>query len=363
MFEFNIFRTGMRSHDRSTWKSGFEPYKKRAGLFGSKSYLVDETSGKFNRFTENMNTMRNEQMDTADKFRVEQQRTWNANNLRDARQYMVGEAFKESLDARAEGSEALSAALSTRRRVASTSEAAAAFNQRLEGFTASRKKLREAQSSLRRARGSDVQFEETGYELLDPGIDQFYEQFDRKLAERRDAYTAEHYGQFGSYDEIQFEDHERPLMGLVSGDWMTETAKQQIDTMVLSDILGQSSYDVYFLGTGGVKDFDIAEVIADTRENFAQLGATSVEQANQMAMAEDESRSKFANIMKRERLKSQAMAEAEGSESIAGQLDEINKAEAAARAKYEEQTAALTEGGYSRKRRVKGVSFTDTRPQ
>ena len=400
MFKFNPFATGVRNHNRSTWKKGFLPYVKKSGFLGTKSYLIDHSSSKVNRLTENFNNLKNRASDQSDIFLNQQASTWADANMKDARDEIVTTAFKEALNTREEGTEALMGAMSERRDVASTSEALTSFNKRVEGFAQARKKLKTARDTARRGRGSIVSYDETGYEKLDARLQDFYDQFDASIEERREAYynsndpsnlglsyqdwktltEDEFYSMTGSmYDYIggTFTEQQQERFDGDYEAWSADRdrirreffANQQFsrtvgnDVMVLSDILGQDSADIYFLATGGVNDFDITEILRETRENFAQLGMSSVEGAATMARFEDENRGKFAELMKRERLKNQKLLAEENDESIAVQLNEINRAEQAAKDKLDEQTAALTAGAPSRKKKVKGVSFTDTRPQ
>jgi len=368
MFEFNIFKQNAVAQDMSSWKQGFLPHVRGRRRLG-RARLVDESSDKVNRLSRNMNDLGNRAKDQSDAFMVEQQMSWNDANLRDVRAELVQSNYKASLDARAEGSEVLQGAMSQRRSVASTAEAQASFNQRVEGFQAARKKLKLAQDMANNSQGTNVKHNQTGFEMLDTDIDQFYAQFDAQVDERREQYAQQEYGR--SYEEMQnmtYEDYSGDYNGIFDiTEEMFEVMKAEhstnIDTMVLGDILGQDASEIYFLATGGMEDFSVADFLADTRTNFAEMGQATAEGANSMSEAENEARAKFAKMMEAEQRKTQALLGAETNESIAEQLKDLNSAEAAAKAKLDEQNAALTEGGRSRKKKVKGVSFVDTRPQ
>ncbi len=327
--------------------------------------LVDESTDKVNNLTENMNNLRNRAQDQSDAFMNEQQANWNTANIRDVRAQLVANNYQASLDARAEGSEVLQGAMSQRRSVASTSEAQASFNQRVEGFQAARKKLLQAQDIANDSQGSNVKYNKTGYELLDADIDTFYDQFDAQMDARRQEYAQQEYGRnWEDMQSMDFENYDGPLdMNEEAFNAMRDQHLSNIDTMVLSDILGQDASELYFLSTGGVEGFTVADFLEDTRNNFANMGVASVEGSNEMSQAENDARAKFAGIMEAEQNKTQAMLGAETKESISDQLADLNKAQASAKDKLDKQTASLTEGGRSRKKKVKGVSFVDTRPQ
>ena len=60
---------------------GFAPYIKKAGIFGSKSYLRDEVTDKVNRLSENLGMHQSNLGGRALEFMDEQQSTWLVNNV------------------------------------------------------------------------------------------------------------------------------------------------------------------------------------------------------------------------------------------------------------------------------------------
>tara|TARA_B110000444_G_scaffold210274_1_gene205555 strand:+ start:10158 stop:11537 length:1380 start_codon:yes stop_codon:yes gene_type:complete len=178
---------------------GFAPYIKKAGIFGSKSYLRDEVTDKVNRLSENLGMHQSNLGGRALEFMDEQQSTWLDDNTRDVREAFVATKLKASNSLREEASEDL-VNMPKRNRVRNTSEARKNFDRRIQGFRSARNKLKAAKEESKRL-GTDVQFNETGFEMLDSNIDQFYDQFDAQVTERRAAYT-EMYGFGRDYDEL-----------------------------------------------------------------------------------------------------------------------------------------------------------------
>lgn len=362
-FYYDIFKRGAGEGGGFFFNQGWKPYVKRVGLFGSKGSYRDETSEKLNRFQVNQNNLKNRVQDASSAAFVESQRKWTAGTFQDARQEYVEQAAESVVRLRSESAEALNEAVGSTRPVASTSEAAAAYNRRREGFAQARRNLREAQARAESGKGSNISYRKVGIEMMDTSMDKFYQDFDNMIDKRRQEYATK-YG-VDSYSDLD-EGYFSSLDDLQGGgfiDVQFGIGQLGIDTLVLGDILGQSSSDLTFLASGGMDNFDIREILESTRENYAQLGQQTAEGINEAAMAEDEGRRRTAEAMRNEALKGQAKIGAATEESIAQQMKDLSAAERASEEKFQQQTDALTGGAKSRKKRVRGVSFTDTRPQ
>ena len=154
--------------------------------------------------------------------------------------------------------------------------------------------------------------------MMDTSMDKFYQDFDDMINKRRAEYTEQYgIGDYADLEEGYFGE------GTYEGNFgiqLSNPGQLGIDTLVLGDILGQSSDDLTFLATGGMDNFDIKEILESTRENYAQLGQATAQGINEAAMAEDEGRRKTAEAMKREALKGQAKMGAATEESIVQQM-------------------------------------------
>lgn len=360
-FYYDIFKRGAGEGGGFVYNQGWKPYVKRVGLFGSKGSYRDDTSHRLNRFQVNQNNLKNRVQDASSAAFVESQRKWTAGTFQDARQEYVEQAAESVVRLRSESAEALNEAVGSTRPVASTSEAAAAYNRRREGFAQARRNLREAQARAESGKGSNISYRKVGIEMMDTSMDKFYQDFDDMINKRRAEYTEQYgIGDYADLEEGYFGE------GTYEGNFgiqLSNPGQLGIDTLVLGDILGQSSDDLTFLATGGMDNFDIREILESTRENYAQLGQQTAKGINEAAMAEDEGRRKTAEAMRNEALKGQAKLGAATEESIAQQMKDLSAAERASEEKFQQQTDALTGGAKSRKKRVRGVSFTDTRPQ
>ncbi len=406
---FNVFRRGLQqSGDRQT-KKGFNPYKKRAGVFGSKSYLVDETTKKVNKLEEGFHGFSGQQVDRADAFLTEQQGKWQAAGMRDAREGYAKAQMERASTMREDASEDLTG-MRAQARPSNTAEAQSAFNNRVQGFRRARNKLKQAQESAGKIGGPEITYSGTGYEALDPTIDKFYADFDRQIAERRAEYVSQYGG--SNYDDLVNEGYasgagadinedytklrasywtqlmqeegntwsDMDLRNQASARAMEElgltdqdmvVGKQDIDALVLGDMLDMSMYDLAFLDTspvtydkdGNEQKFRIDDTMAEMREGLGKLYMSTAEGADEMASLEDASRAEVARVAQLEGEKTAALTRQRSEESIANQMSDIQASQRNAEKIRDKQMASLTDAGSLRGKRVKGVDFTEERPQ
>jgi hypothetical protein len=198
-FSDNVFRGGPNFNSDLDFQKGFAPFVKKAGFLGTKSYLNDPITPRMNTITEKMGMHASKLGGKAMEFMDAEQRKWTDANMEDVRAAFVTDAVENSDLLRGEAIKELGK-MGKSDRVSSTAEAKANFDRRIQGFRRARNKLKESAEAGKRL-GSDVNFNTTGAELLDPDIDKFYDLFDAKVAERRNAY-AEQYGNGSSYEQL-----------------------------------------------------------------------------------------------------------------------------------------------------------------
>lgn len=358
---FNVFRRDMNMGQSLATKRGFKPYKKRAGLFGSKSYLVDELSGKANTYAEQVGLFSSERSGEASKFLDEERATWQDAFMRDIREDYAARAMEQSAELRGEAASALTGPT---RRPSSTSEANAAFNRRVEGFRRARQKLRASKAAAKTAGVSDIKVDKTGYKMLNPSIDKFYQEYDRQLNERRNAYAQEYGG--SNFNDLEFEGYAgMGLNPILSG---ADIGKADVDALVMGDMLDMSLYDLAFLDTtpdfeeGGEEfSFSVEETMGNIRESLGRLYQDSVTGLNQAATEEDRNREATALSIRNKTMVGKAKGQREIETSIDTQISDLNRAQRTAEQTKNKQMAALTDTGTSKKR-VKGVDFKEERP-
>lgn len=426
---FNVFRRGAQSREQGFMgqsnrktKKGFNPYKKKAGVFGSKSYLVDETSDKFNKLTEGFHGYSGEQMDRSDAYLTEQQGKWQAAGMRDAREGFAKAQMERATSMRQDASEDL-AGMQRQSRPTSTAEAQAGFNNRVQGFRRARNKLKSAQESAGRIGGPEITYSGTGYEALNPDLDKFYADFDQQIAERRADYVSQYGG--SSYDDLMNEGYSSGAGARYGEDFLTRqqeitrelmeaagasqsegggfqgfgrgmgggfmenlnyrnqaadiameefgftredmaVGKQDIDALVLGDMLDMEMYDLAFMDTSPEIDgqkFSIDDTMADMRQGLGKLYMSTAGGADDMAALEDSSRAEVARVAQLEGQKTAALTRQRSEESIADQMSDIQASQRSAEKVRDKQMASLTDAGSMRSKRVKGVDFTEERPQ
>lgn len=372
---FNIFQ-GEADKESLKTKKGFKPYVKKAGLFGSKSYLVDELSGKANALERAYMDMSSEQQDTAIKYMDEQMATWKDAVMVDTRDEFVQRRLSESKAAREGSIDTINQATSYGKRPSSTSEARQLYSKRIEGFKRARAKLRQAGQATGDL-STKISYNETGYEMLDPDMDKFYAEFDAAIEGRKQEY-AEIYG-FDDYSDLaagysgMWKDKTEQELSAMDDDqlaaWEEAKAKQDaygigqqdIDALILGDIMGMSLYDLAFLETADV-DFSVGESMGQIRENFGDLYKKTIEGSNQAAAFENENRMKLAKKMEAEKRKTIAQLQENQAESIAEQQSSIRDAERSAKKSLDKQMESLTDMGPARRKKVKGLDFNEGRP-
>jgi len=423
---FNVFRRDAQSREQGFMgqsnrktKKGFNPYKKKAGAFGSKSYLVDESSEKFNRLEEGFHGYSAMQMDATDAFLTKKQGEWQASGMRDAREGYAKAQMERAISKRQDASDDL-AGMQAQARPSSTAEAQASFNNRVQGFRRARNKLKEARDSVSNVGGPQITYNETGYEALNPELDKFYADFDQQVSERRAEYVSQYGG--SSYDDLMNEGYSSGagarygedflkrqqeitaqlmeeagasaggggFQGFQSGGGFFEqlkfrgqaaqmameefgmtqedmaVGKQDIDALVLGDMLDMEMYDLAFMDTSPEVDgqkFSIDDTMADLRSGLGKLYMSAAGGADDMAKLEDESRAEVARIAQQEGQKTAALTRQRSEESIANQMSDIQSSQRSAEKIRDKQMASLTDAGSTRSKRVRGVDFTEERPQ
>ncbi len=200
-FNDEIFKydgTGYEGKVNFNFEKGYQPHVRKRGLFGSKSYFHDPITPRLNDMSERLREGSVDMGGRAMEFMDAEQATWLEANTRDIQEAYVAKKVAEAKDNRVEAMEDVEG-MGRGKRVRNTAEARRNFDRRIQGFRRARKKLRmaeEAGASL----GSQVKYNQTGYEMLDPSADKFYDEFDKMLAERRDAYAQKYSGV--NYDEL-----------------------------------------------------------------------------------------------------------------------------------------------------------------
>ena len=409
---FNIFKRDAQNRGYR-YRKGYKPRVSSHGLFGLNKKLDDPISWRANNMSEAYGLKSAELQGKALEERDAAMAKWQDASLRDAREQYVENGLKQMASLRQEGSEALDNVQQVGRGPSSTAEAANVYQQRVAGFRRAQQKLRAADDASDIG-GSNVKFNLTGYEYLDPSADVFYERFDNEIAERRDMY-AQMYGGT-AYDDLNYgyawmqgeesanqEDVEAwaASQGLdmqyftdtrslrdrqrdkITGNespfdsWSEEqrvTASQilygsagrsDIDAQILGDILNTNDYDIAFLDSSDAYDDGgfTADTLESVRASMGALYTQSREAQNELGALEDENRAALAAKMRAEAVKSQKRISDKSKESIALQIGDIKEAERAAKMKFDEQTASLTDGLASSKKKVKGVAFDADRPQ
>lgn len=390
-----LFGRFFTSSPFSRFQKGEAPGVRKSGLFGSKSYYHDPITPRLNRASEGMKEGSVRMGGKAMEFMDAEQGKWLDANTRDVREAFVASKLKASKENRLEAVEDLSE-LEGSGRVSNTAEARKKFDRRIQGFRQARKKLNIAREQGK-ALGSDVRFDATGYEMLDPGVDKFYDEFDSMIEERRNAYAQKYSGRdyadlnvgfsnidgvTGAYEEelnAYIEEfgpkdlyEQMSMSNQEMGEYLKGYAEianlagtKDIDAMVLQDLLGNDAADFAFLETSGISELDdyMASTLNTVREGYAATFQGAYEGANARAEMEDQNRLEYANTVERETNATLQMGRKTNEESIAKQIADIRDAERIAQQTLDAQTAALTDVPGSSKKKVKGVDMQTGRPE
>lgn len=380
----------------SRFEKGEAPHVRKRGFLGTKSYYYDPVTPKLNKASEGLREGATRMGGEAMQFMDEEQGKWLEANTRDIREAFVADKLKASKDSRVEAMEDLGN-LEGSGRVSNTAEARKNFDRRIQGFRRARKKLTIAKEQGK-ALGSNVQFDATGYEMLDPSIDKFYDEFDSMIEERRNAYAQKYSnvdyadlnqgfsnieGVAGANDaaleaymqefsplldgtdpsEVEEADMIEYLRGYA--DIANRAGTQDIDAMVLQDLIGTNASESAFLETSGIAELDgfMATTLETVREGYAKTFSGAYEGANTRAEMEDQNRLEYANTVERETNATLQMGRKRNEESIANQISDIRDAERIAQKTLDAQTSALTDVPGSSKKKVKGVDMQEGRPE
>lgn len=382
---FNVFQRDAKKRSLYTQR-GYKPYARRKGFLGLGGELVDHVSDKAARFETNLGLLSRAQQAEAMEMIDSERARFTESGLRDMRSEFAIANMQRVGQMRTEAAEEI-ANMPAGRRPTSTAEAQRNYNRRIEGFRRAKAKLRQASRQAGEV-GTAVQYQGTGFEMLDPSVDRFYDMFDDAVAARKEEYAQMYSGK--SYDEIKHTGYRHMNMHTPGGgggffggrnmfasffsgsggefnqeffdEVMAENVgTRDIDALVLGDIINQGLYDLAFLDTAGYEEIGTDQTMEMLRENFATVYSTATESINTIAKEEDEARTRMAQTMEIEARKTQAKGKAQTERSIGQQISDISKAERSAKKQRDAQISALTDTPTG-KRRVKGVDFTEDRP-
>lgn len=377
------------------FEKGEAPHVRKRGFLGTKSYYYDPITPRLNKASEGLREGASRMGGKAMQFMDEEQGKWLEANTRDIREAFVASKLKASKENRLEAVEDLSN-LKGSGRVSNTSEARKNFDRRIQGFRQARKKLNIAREQGK-ALGSNVQFDATGYEMLDPSIDKFYDEFDSMIEERRNAYAQkysnmdyadlnqgfsniegmagsndadleaymEEFGPITQLNSFQMSDEDMAEYLRGYSDIANRAGSKDIDAMVLQDLIGTDAAESAFLETSGIEELGdfMATTLQTVREGYAKTFSGAYAGANTRAEMEDRNRLEYANTIERETNATLQMGRKRNEESIAKQIADIRDAERIAQQTLDAQTAALTDVPGSSKKKVKGVDMQEGRPE
>ena len=304
--------------------------------------------------------------------------------------------------------------------VSNVAQAQGNLDARVQGFLSAKRKLKAANESG--VSGSSFKFNDTGYEMLDPSMDQFYAEFDADVAAAQQSY-AEMYGK-ESFDEVgtgfgmfstaevdvnsagrtpdeQAEYEQMHPEGFFNGrtgkievwdenrgvydNTRTErpsgdVGQQDIMNMIMSDMTGISYDDVHNMSTaelgydkfragdsisnGNSKAQNVGEEgVAAMREAYSKIFFSAAASSDAAAGMEDAFRIEAAKKAKSSTMTAQKRSKAMGDEATAEAITDINAGIRTAEQEYEQTKYRLLQPGIGGKRKVKDVSFKSTRPQ
>ena len=327
--------------------------------------------------------------------------------LKNMREGYADRKLKEAADQRADGLAETKEMNVPNSRVTTVAQAQANLDRRIQGFTEAKKKIRAANQTVDAAAGTAFTYSETGFERLDPKMDDYYAQFDREITKAQDMYATEH--GYSSWDEVadgfgmfasnQVErvqtspfghtvwDYTAPMVDgkyqaktYMSTEQNTRAHKEDIMSFILSDMTGISADDLVYMSTAdigydwekeGMSSADRAgeaqnvssEMLSSMRDTYAKIFYGSANAANKAAEGTDMFRAQAAKEAKKNTMTAQARMSEASENSTAEAVMELNAGIRTAEQEYESTKYRLLSGGIGGKRKVKDVSFKDTRPE
>lgn len=300
-------------------------------------------------------------------------------------------------------------------RVTNLGQAQANRDRRIQGYFKAKSKLKQAQD-LGGEQQSAYKFNKTEHDMLNPNIDDYYNDFDRMIDERKQAYaqaygvdsfddfsegfgmfaTEEVTGQVGTGVYVDRFGREVPeqLAGMAGITELTEegtitqadmdaVGQQDILNMIFSDMTGMSYDELTYASTAELgytaeiqqqnmnnQDLDMSLVtnlgeggLENMREVYANYFFMAAEGADQAAEQEDQFRIASAAKAKRDFARNQRRMSEASDEATAEAMLEINSGIRAAEQEYEQSKSQLLAGGRPSQRKARDVTFKDARPQ
>ena len=417
------YKANTRAIQETTGRMGYFKRKKAFGVtYGGN--VIDQISGKVDRHSELMQK-KGESWGAMGKAQVETAvASFQEFGLRDMKQGFAVEKMKERNALRADAIDITDSISAPHSSVQNVAQARNNLDARVQGFLSAKRKLTAANEGG--MTGAKMEFNDTGYELLNPEMDQFYAEFDADVARAQQDY-AELYGHnsfdevisgFGMFSEIthqvnsqgrtaeqeaefqamnpdgmvnpwtgQIEEYDADVYDQTRTERPTgDVGQQDIMNMIMSDMTGISYGDLTWMSTAEMghgnkndkirsgSDFTMEEgnrlsmnvgedSIAAMREAFSKIFFSSAASADAAAAMEDSFRVEAAKKAKESTLLGQRRMKDMGNESTAQAITDINSGIRSAEQEYEETKSSLLQSGLRGKRRVKDVSFKATRPE
>lgn len=332
--------------------------------------------------------------------------------LKNMREGYADRKLKQAADARVDGMEATQSISVPNSTVTSIGQAQANLDRRIQGFTEAKKKIRAANEAVSESRGTSFSYNETGYERLDPKIDNYYAEFDAQISKAQQLYAEEHgysswdevedgFGMFSSSEQevlmFDLDQYGRKQYDYDAGrneqggyDWKTTTRteatqntrahKQDIMNFILSDMTGISADDLTYMATAEIGHSSELEgmsqasqagdaqnigtdAIASMRDTYGKIFYGSAAAADNAANSTDAFRAEAAKQAKTNAMTSQARMKEASENSTAEAVSDLNAGIRSAEQEYENTKYRLLSGGIGGKRKVKDVNFKSTRPE
>jgi hypothetical protein len=405
IFSYNPEKRQVRE---TTGRLGYFKKKKVLGVTVG-GHVVDEISGKVERHSELMKA-KAEVWGSKGKSEVETAvASFQDFGLEDMKLGYATKRMQERTQLRQDAVDETSNIKAPNATVSNVAQAQGNLDARIQGFLSAKRKLKAANESS--VSGSSFKFNDTGYEMLDPKMDQFYAEFDADVAAAQQSY-AEMYGMesfdevgegFGMFSTVEVDvnsagrtPEEQAAYQQMHPDSYDETlgvydntrterpsgdvGQQDIMNMIMSDMTGISYDDVHNMSTaelgydkfrsgdkiidGNSKAYNVgAEGVAAMREAYSKIFFSAAASSDAAAGMEDAFRIEAAKKAKSSTMTMQKRSKAMGDEATAEAITDINAGIRTAEQEYENTKYRLLQPGIGGKRKVKDVSFKSTRPQ
>jgi hypothetical protein len=291
--------------------------------------------------------------------------------------------------------------------VTTVGQAQANLDRRIQGFSAAKKKIRAANQAVDDSQGASFSYNATGYEKLNPNIDNYYAEFDAQIAKAQQLYAEDHgyetwddvnegFGMFSSTSRevtrgvtnsrgvpqyrMTRDGREQIMETVTVNEQNTRAHKQDIMNFILSDMTGISADELTYIATaeighksekGGMYQASRAgeaqnigtDAIAAMRDTYGKIFYGSANASDTAAEATDAFRVQAAKEAKTNTMTSQARMKEASENSTADAVMELNAGIRTAEEEYEDTKYRLLSGGIGGKRKVKDVNFKSTRPE